>query len=73
MNTSNETKMKIQGRRVMPKIRNRTKRAGATKGLLTLGDLVAAAFDTLIDSDAVTYVLASRRMSTRIGRKLVFI
>ena len=73
MNTSNEIKMKVQGRRVMPKIRNRTKRAGATKGPLTLGDLVAAAFDALNDSDAVTYVLASRRMSSRIGRKLVFI
>ncbi len=73
MITSNETKMKIQGRRVMPKIRNRTKRVVAAKGALTLGDLVAAAFDTLDDTHAVTSVLASRRMSNRIGRKLIFI
>ena len=71
---SNENKMKIQGRRVMPKIRNRTQRAGAaTAGALTIGDLVAAAFDTLSDADAVTLLLSSRRMSSRIGRKLVFV
>ncbi len=66
--------MKIQARRVMPKIRNRTaaKRSGVAAPL-TIGDLVAAAFDTLTDPDAVTYVLASRRMSKRIGRKLVFV
>ncbi len=64
--------MKIQGRRVMPKIRTHAKRA-VKPAELTLGDLVAAAFDTLADPDAVTYVLSSRRMSRRIGRKLVFI
>ena len=64
--------MNIQGRRVMPKMRNRTKRA-ASAAPLTLGDLVAAAYDALDDVDAVTYVLASRRMSNRIGRKLVFV
>lgn len=72
MNNPMENTMKIQGRRVMPKMRNRTKRA-ASPAPLTLGDLVAAAYDTLNDADAVTYVLASRRMSSRIGRKLVFI
>jgi hypothetical protein len=71
---SNENTMKPQGRRVMPTIRNRTQRAEASSpGALTFGDLVAAAFDTLRDTDAVTLLLASRRMSNRIGRKLVFI
>lgn len=72
MNHPTENTMKIQGRRVMPKMRNRTKRAASTAPL-TLGDLVAAAYDALDNVDAVTYVLASRRMSNRIGRRLVFV
>lgn len=63
---------KMQGRRPMPKMRNKAK-VSLTPKPLTVGDLVSAAFDALGDTGQVLRVLSSRGLSERVGRKLVFI
>jgi hypothetical protein len=63
---------KMQGRRPMPKMRNKMKVTVASP-VLTVGDLISAAFDALGDAKQVMRVLGSARLSERVGRKLVFI
>ncbi len=63
---------KMQGRRPMPKMRNKMKVTVEAK-TLTVGDLISAAFDALGDPHQVMRVLGSARLSERVGRKLVFI
>ena len=59
-----------QGRRAMP--RARRSRARRQPGALTLGDLVAAAFDTLgPDTRSVAELLSSRSMARALGRRIV--
>jgi hypothetical protein len=63
---------KMQGRRPMPKMRNKMK-VTVESPALTVGDLISAAFDALGDTRQVMRVLGSSRLSERVGRKLVFI
>jgi hypothetical protein len=65
-------KSKMQGRRPMPKMRNKMKVAVEAK-TLTVGDLISAAFEALGDAGQVVRVLGSVGLSERVGRKLVFI
>lgn len=65
-------KSKMQGRRPMPKMRNKLKVSVAPRAL-TVGDLISAAFEALGDTKQVMRVLGSRHLSERVGRKLVFI
>ena len=65
-------KSNMQGRRPMPTMRHKMKVAVEPK-VLTVGDLIAAAFDALGDAGQVVRVLGSARLSERVGRKLVFI
>ncbi len=63
---------KRQTRRVMPKMRRRT--VGAKpRTQLTVGDLIAAAYDTLGNTDDAVRVLSSVRMSRSVGRRIVFV
>lgn len=68
--------VKVQGRRVIPALRRGSKKAAAAveKKVLTLGDLIAAAYDS-VDGSArdVARVLGSRPMSKAIGKKIVFV
>ena len=68
--------VKVQGRRVIPALRRGGKKAAAAveKKVLTLGDLIAAAYET-VDGGAkdVAKVLGSKTMSKAIGKKLVFV
>ncbi len=66
-------KNKMQGRRPMPKMRKKTVSIEVGASAPSVGDLIAAAFDALGDSDAVMRVLQSNRLAERIGRKIVFI
>lgn len=65
-------KTKMQGRRPMPKMRNKLKVSVPAKQL-TVGDLISAAFEALGDTGQVLRVLGSAGLSARVGRKLVFI
>ena len=65
-------KTKMQGRRPMPKSRNKMKVSVPAKPL-TVGDLISAAFEALGDTGQVLRVLSSAGLSARVGRKLVFI
>lgn len=57
----------VKGRRVMPKMRRRG--AGRT---LTLGELVAAAFDVSGgDTRRATRILGSRELAEALGRRIV--
>jgi hypothetical protein len=64
---------KMQGRRPMPKMRRKTVHVEPPPPVLTVGDLITAAFDALGDTRAVVRVLGSNRLGDRVGRKLVFI
>ncbi len=66
-----ESKRKPQARRATPK-QHAKRRATTPTPNLTLGDLVAAAWDSCGDEDTVARVLGSYRMQARIGRRLVF-
>ncbi len=48
-------------------------RSKARKTVLTIGDLIAAAFDTLHDEQKVERVLSSREMTKQIHRRIVVI
>lgn len=63
--------VKRQGRRAIPALR----RVRAVKAArpLTLGDLVAAAFDTAGDARSATQLLSSRELGQAIGRRIVFV
>lgn len=65
-------KKTMQGRRPMPLMREK-KKVATERPVLTLGDLISAAYDTLGETGTVVRVLASNRMANRIGRKLVFL
>lgn len=66
-------KSKMQGRRPMPKMRKKSVSIEVGASAPTVGDLIAAAFDSLGDTEAVVRVLQSNRLAERIGRKIVFI
>lgn len=66
-------KSKMQGRRPMPKMRKKTVSIEIGQGALTVGDLIAAAYDALGDTEAVVRVLSSNKVAERIGRRIVFI
>ncbi len=60
-----------QGRRVMPTMRRTTQRK-ATAAKLTLGDLIAAAYDTAAgDSLEVLKLVTSPQMERLLGRRIV--
>ncbi|MHB8878771.1 MAG: hypothetical protein ACYC8T_34150 [Myxococcaceae bacterium] len=56
-----------QGRRPWPSVRRRARRGASG---VTLGELIAAAFDVLGDADEVARVLSSKEMAKAIGRKI---
>jgi hypothetical protein len=65
---------KRQGRRVMPALRRRRAKSvkGAVKGCLTVGELVAAAFDTVgAEVKDVAKLLSSTDMACAIQRRIV--
>ncbi|MFO0596050.1 MAG: hypothetical protein U0228_12115 [Myxococcaceae bacterium] len=66
-------KSKMQGRRPMPQMRTKKVHVEAAPKVLTVGDLISAAYDALGDTEAVVRVLGSNRLSERVGRKIVFI
>lgn len=60
-----------QGRRVMPTMR-RTVQRKATTATLTLGDLIAAAYDTAAgDSLEVLKLVTSPQMERLLGRRIL--
>jgi hypothetical protein len=65
-------KSKMQSRRPMPKARHELKVTTGAR-VLTVGDLISAAFDALGDAGQVVRVLGSPGLSERVGRKLAFI
>lgn len=75
MATNKNSSVKRQGRRVMPAIRRQGVRAReVTKQPLTLGDLIAAAYDAVGGSvDDVAKVLGSNELTIATGRKIVVI
>ncbi|MDP1920458.1 MAG: hypothetical protein Q8L14_29710 [Myxococcales bacterium] len=60
---------KYQARRPVPPIRTvaRSKQPAA----FSLGDLIAAAYDTIGETRAVARLLSSNALATRIGRHIV--
>lgn len=66
-------KHKMQGRRPMPKMRNKKSPGAIEPKTLTVGDLIAAAFDTFGDAGVVVRVLQSNKMGERVGRRFVFV
>ena len=60
-----------QGRRVMPAMR-RTARRSASRAKLTLGDLIAAAYDTAAGEGLeVLKLVTSPQMERLLGRRIV--
>ena len=69
---------KIKGQReqrVMPAIRRGGSRAKAVvqKVNTTLGELIAAAFDTVGSTGKVTKVISSPNMSLAMGKRIIFV
>lgn len=62
----------MQGRRPLPRQRSKA-RVEVEPRALTVGDLISAAYEALGETGPVVRVLGSRRLSVRVGRKLVFI
>ena len=61
-----------QGRRGIPSIRRRA--AKARKAVVTLGDVIAAAFDAVGgEASEAAGLLTSRSMSKAIGRRIVLV
>lgn len=80
--TAEQTKVRRQGRRVVPALRNTPRAAPVkvetaapvAKKALTLGELIAAAFDTVGgDADKAAKLLGSREMERAIGRRIVVV
>lgn len=72
----NKSSVKSQGRRVMPAIRRQGVRARevSKQATLTLGDLIAAAYDTVGGSVGdVAKLLGSNELTIATGRKIVVI
>ena len=67
--------IKRQARRVIPAIRRRAASAKAAFGnaKLTLGDLIAAAFDTVGETGKVAKVLTSADLAVAIQKKIVLV
>ncbi|MBE2253133.1 MAG: hypothetical protein IAE78_26610 [Myxococcus sp.] len=59
---------RYQARRPMPRIRRRAKQVAA---VLTLGELIAAAYDAMGETGAVARVLSSNAMAERIGCAII--
>ncbi|WNG29059.1 hypothetical protein F0U62_37490 [Cystobacter fuscus] len=69
--TQKRGKVQRQGRRVMPTMR-RTAQRKATAAKLTLGELIAAAYDTAAgDSLEVLKLVTSPQMERLLGRRIV--
>ena len=65
--------VKRQGRRVMPASRRTTKRKAAASPL-TLGELIAAAYDTAAgESLEVLRLVTSPQMAKALGRRIVLV
>ncbi len=65
--------VKRQGRRVMPTPRRTTQRKAAP-ALLTVGDLIAAAYDTTGgESREVVKLVTSSQMTRALGRRIVLV
>ncbi|MBM7114669.1 hypothetical protein [Archangium primigenium] len=65
-------KIQRQGRRVMPAMRRTTRRAAPAN--LTLGDLIAAAYDTAAgESLEVLKLVTSPQMERVLGRRIVLV
>lgn len=63
---------RYQARRPMPKIRTKARaRARASQQTLTLGDLIAATYDSVGDTRSVARLLSSNAMAERIGLQIV--
>ncbi|RKG99401.1 hypothetical protein D7X74_39445 [Corallococcus sp. CA047B] len=72
--TSGGTTVRRQGRRVMPALRRTAKRARvvAQKAQLTLGEVIAAAFDTAGgEMSGVLDLVTSPQMTRALGRRIV--
>ena len=68
MAQTNTTKVERKGRRVMPKVR----RQGGRSRPLTLGELVAAAYDVVGgDAEKAAELLNSKEMARALGRRIV--
>jgi DNA-binding transcriptional LysR family regulator len=66
--------VKRQGRRVMPTPRRVSRRAKATPSLLTVGELIAAAYDTTGGEPLeVLKLMVSPQMSRVLGRRVVLV
>lgn len=65
--------VRVQGRRIIPKGRTRrqARRAPEPSAALSLGDLIAAAYDALGDTRAVARVLGSDGLALRLGCRIV--
>lgn len=63
-----------QGRRPLPKVRPAQARRSSSAPALTLGELIAAAFDVVGDHPAeVAQLLASRELRRRTNRRIAFV
>ncbi|NOK23375.1 hypothetical protein [Corallococcus carmarthensis] len=77
--TAGKTKsgtVRRQGRRVMPALRRTAKRArvAAQKAQLTLGEVIAAAFDTAGgEMSGVLELVTSPQMTRALGRRIVVV
>ncbi|CAM4318461.1 hypothetical protein G4177_09010 [Corallococcus sp. ZKHCc1 1396] len=72
--TSGGATVRRQGRRVMPTLRRTAKRARvvAQKAQLTLGEVIAAAFDTAGgEMSGVLELVTSPQMTRALGRRIV--
>ncbi len=62
---------KYQARRPMPQQRTRARARTAAPRTLTVGDLIAAAYDAMGDTKSVARVLGSHAMAERVGLHIV--
>ncbi|MBN8231348.1 hypothetical protein JYK02_27940 [Corallococcus macrosporus] len=70
------TVVRRQGRRVMPALRRTAKRArvAAQKAQLTVGEVIAAAFDTAGgEMSGVLELVTSPQMTRALGRRIVVV
>jgi hypothetical protein len=74
MAKNNNGNVKRQGRRVMPALRSGVRARATANKALTLGDLIAAAFDAAGGKvDDVAKVLGSSEIAAATGRKIVLV
>ncbi|NOK32409.1 hypothetical protein HMI49_04245 [Corallococcus exercitus] len=74
--TKGGTVVRRQGRRVMPALRRTAKRArvAAQKAQLTVGEVIAAAFDTAGgEMSGVLELVTSPAMTRALGRRIVVV